>query len=56
LDRLDLEGRFILHLFFRKKGYKDVDWIHLAQDINERSVVVGQIRELRFQKEVFGSV
>jgi hypothetical protein len=33
---------------FEKIGCKGVYWIHLAQDVNERPAVVGQIRGLRF--------
>jgi len=42
----------ILKWIFEKKGCKGVEWIHLAQDLNERSAVVGQKRGLRFPKEI----
>jgi len=38
---------------FKNIGCKGVNCIHPAQDLNERSAVVGQIRGLRFPKKKF---
>jgi len=51
LDGLGVGGRLILKWIFEKEGCKGVEWIHLAQDLNECSAVVSQIRGLRFPKE-----
>jgi len=51
LDGLGVEGKLLVKWGFKEIGCKGVEWIHPAQDLNERSAVVGQIRGLRFPKE-----
>jgi hypothetical protein len=35
MDDLGVDGRIIFKLIFKKTGWGDVDWIHLAQDMDK---------------------
>jgi len=46
-DRDHAEGKIILELMLRKKGWESVKWIHLAQEKDQWQAHVNRIMNIR---------
>jgi hypothetical protein len=48
-EDLGVDGENNIRMDLREIGWKDVDWIHLAQDRDQWRVVVNTVTNLRIQ-------